>query len=229
MAKKQPMIVNGESFATKKDLQERIRGILWSYRNGDTVNMFDAPFLTSLFQQHPDADQKIGAGIACIEVRRNPVYMNTQGFWIVRADGTETDISYLECLTPTSHAKRFERACRAAVEPDTIRFKELFFADATTTVKQCPFTGDQLSFVGSHVDHIAPLTFKRLVSDFIAWANLNIDNVQIDGRGVDGAIQDTFADDNLRSQWIDYHNEHAKLRVISRMGNLSHAKREVAQ
>lgn len=225
MAKKQPIVINGEAFTTKKDLQERVRSILWSYKDGDAVNMFDTPFLLALFDQHPDAEQKIGVGVNHIEVRRNPVYTQTQGFWIVRTDGTETDISYLECLTPTPHSKRFERACRVAVEPSTMAFKQVFF-DNAIGIQPCPLTGDVLTFIGSHVDHVAPQTFKSLLADFVRDMSLDIEKIQVDGRGIDGVVQDTIADESLRRQWIQYHNEHAVLRVISRTGNLSHAKRK---
>lgn len=217
------MIINGESFSTKKELQERVRSILWAYKSGDIVNMFDTPFLLSLFAQHPQAEQKIGCGVARIEVRRNPVYTQTQGFWIVRADGTETDISYLECLAPTPHSKRFERACRVAVEPSTMAFKQRFFDDLVGPAL-CPYTGERLSFVGSHVDHVPPETFKSLLADFIRCYSIDVESVQIDGSGIDGAIQDTIADVQLNKLWIDYHNACANLRVISRTANLSHAK-----
>ncbi|TXH46397.1 MAG: DUF3223 domain-containing protein [Desulfurellales bacterium] len=224
MSNRKCFVVNGESFKTKKELQDRVRSILWAYRHGDIVNMFDAPFLTELFGMHPSAVQKIGCGIAAIEVRRNPVYTNTQGFWIIRLDGSETDISYLECLTETPHHKRFERACRVAVEPSIIKFKQQAF-DAAGGKLRCPFTGDWLSFAGAHVDHIAPKTFQSMLADFVRKHGIDVESVKVNGKCVDGAIQDTLDNAGLEQSWIQYHDALADLRVVSRTGNLSHAKK----
>lgn len=224
MRKHQSIVVNGEEFSSKKALQERVRSILHSYRSGNVVNMFDAPFLLSLFSRHPAADQKIGCGVAQIEVRKNLVYTHTQCFWIVRVDGTETDISYRECLSPTSHAQRFANACRAAVEPSTMAFKQRHFDSLSGQPYYCPLTGELLRFVGSHVDHIPPQTFSAILATFITRFDINVDAVVIDGRGIDGSIQDTLRDSVLEQQWIDYHDSVANLRVVSRAGNLSLAK-----
>lgn len=224
MSKRKGFVVNGEEFKTKKELQDRVRSILWSYRDGDTVDMLDTPFLIDFFHLHPSADQKVGCGIAAIEVRRNPVYTQTQGFWIVRSDGSDTDISYLECLTETPHHKRFERACRVAVEPSVIWFKQTAFDNAGGFL-HCPFTGEKLTFTSCHADHIAPKTFQSLLADFVRIHGIDIDSLQVNGKGDDGAIQDTLDNADLERLWIEYHDRHAELRIVSRIGNLSHAKR----
>lgn len=226
MGSKKEFIVNCERFATKKALQDRVRSILWSYRDGDVVDMFDTPFLLALFLRHPNAEQKIGCGVAQIEVRRNPVYTNTQGFWIVRLDGSATDISYLECLTETPHHKRFERACRVAVEPSIIKFKQQAF-DAAGGKLQCPFTGEWLTFAGAHADHVAPKTFQALLAEFVELYRIDVAKVTVNGRGVDGVVQDTLDNTELERVWIQYHDTNATLRIVSRTGNLSHAKRGV--
>jgi hypothetical protein len=224
MANRSELIVGGELFKTKKALQGRVRKILWSYRDGDVVDMFDTPFLLALFMRHPSAEQKVGCGVAQIEVRRNPVYTNTQGFWIIRLDGTATDISYLECLTETPHPKRFERACRVAVEPSIIEFKQQAF-DAAGGKLQCPFTGEWLTLAGAHADHVAPKTFRALLAEFVDLYGIDIDKVTVNGRGVDGVVQDTLDSTELERVWVQYHDANAVLRIVSRTGNLSHAKK----
>lgn len=224
MSSREDIVVNNEVFKTKKALQERVREVLWFYRDGDVVDMFDTPFLISLFMRYPNAEQKIGCGISHIMVRRNLVYRQTQGFWIMRVDGSETDISYLECLTETPHHKRFERACRVAIEPSIMGFKQLAFALSAGLIA-CPLTGDILTLTDSHADHIAPKTFKKLLADFVKIHGIDISGVSVNGRGVDGAIQDTLDSTELEKQWIAYHDANADLRIVSRLGNLSHAKK----
>lgn len=224
MATRKEIIVNCEMFRTKKALQERVRKILWSYRDGDVVDVFDEPFLIALFHRHPDAEQKIGCGIDFIEVRRNLIYAQTQNFWIIRKDGSETDISYLECLTETPHHKQFERACRVAIEPSIMNLKRQAF-DLAGGVLTCPVTGELLTFVGSHADHIAPKTFQVLLADFVAEHGIDIATVGVNGRGIDGIVQDTLDSTKLEQAWIAYHDANANIQIVSRAANLSHVKK----
>lgn len=224
MASRKEIIVNNEVFKTKKALQDKVRKILWWYKDGDTVDMFDTPFLIDLFKRHPDADQKIGSGIAEIIVRSNPVYTQTRCFWIIRTDGSETDISYLECLTETPHHKRFERACRVAIEPSIMKFKRQAF-DLAGGFLTCPFTGELLTFAGSHADHIAPKTFQSLLADFVKTHEIDVESVGVNGRGADGIVQDTLDSTDLERAWIAYHDANADIQIVSRTANLSHVKK----
>lgn len=215
-------VINECVFKSKKAVIDRVRQILWSYKDGDCLSANDFNFMSNIFQLHPNFVQKAGVGIKDILVKTNAIYSNVQEFWIIRIDATQTDISYLECLSPTSHKKRFYRACRVAIEPYTMRFKSDVFCNQEYVI--CPFTNEKLSFVGSHVDHVPPKTFSRLIDQFISEYAIDIDSTEILGRD-DGVVQDTFADVKLQLLWVDYHQTHADLRVISPKANLSHVKR----
>ena len=76
------------------------------------------------------------------------------------------------------------------------------------------------------MDHKAPLTFQRLVSDFIAERGVRIDEIEILGKTEDNVYQDTFADIGFQKAWVDYHNTHATLQVVSKSANLSILKRK---
>lgn len=217
-------IINNENFYTKKALQDKIKEILWKYNLNEIVNNDDFDFLCAVFKYHPDSDLKVGSGINYIKVKQNPVYTNTRGFWLYRLDGTDTDISYTECLTPTSKRKKVYNACRTAIEPSILAFKNNIFLNATEEI-YCPYTNEKLTFYTSHVDHEKPLEFLTLINMFITQYRIDIDSISINDATPDGIVQDKFNDKVLEQLWIDFHNSHAKLRVLSKYGNLSHARK----
>lgn len=224
--KKQEFSVCGEKFATKKELTERIREILYSYKDGKQLNMFDFPFMLDVLAMHPLASQKIGCGVSRMEVRENPVYKKNFGFWLIRNDGTETDFSFVECLSPSSQRKKVLAAFRASIEEQTMQFKRNFFDSCVGGVAKCSLTGETITFLNSHVDHMSPRTFENLFDTFLIDNNLNVEGVELSGEGVDGNIQDKIADGQLDGKWKEFHRMNAVLRVVSRFGNLSIAKTE---
>ena len=216
---RKPIEIAGETFKTQTAAIERIRGIMASYHNGATVNMFDLAFLQDLLRRHPDAESKIGIGVASIFVDRNPQYPSTRTFFLVRVDGSSTDFSFMECLRPTPHDKKVLRAFRAAVEPYTLQFKRDHF-DRVGEPAICPITGESIRFVGSHVDHAAPMTFEALAAAFLAGEGLTPEDVAV-AETADHTYYDRLTDPDLEQRWIDFHNARAVLRVVSRPANLS--------
>ena len=127
MAKRQIYQVAGETFPTKKALTERVRGIVAAYPDGAELSPAELGFMVDLLENHPQAETKIGAGVERITVIRNPIYTHTRGFYLYRVDGSGTDFSWVECLTPTPYAKKVRAALRVAIEPDTMEYKRRFF------------------------------------------------------------------------------------------------------
>jgi hypothetical protein len=221
MGKSQSYSIAGEFFKTKGALQDHIRQILYRYVDLQYLSQEDFGFMLEVLKLHPNSDIKIGVGAKAMYVKQNPIYRNTRGFWVVREDNSETDFSFFECLKETPHEKRFMNACRVSVEPYTIDFKNKFFSQLQSKIGRCPITGKTLTFTSSHVDHIAPNTFQNIVSRFIAELKINVSQVKINGKGEDGIFQDTFDDKELEKTWVEYHNAHAKLQIVSPGANLS--------
>ena len=218
-------IVGGENFASKEALATRVKKLLWSYKPGERLSPVDQMFIAELLKRHPGYEQKKGSGIDYIHVRSNPVFKNTQGFWLVRIDGTETDFSYKECITPTKNNKiRVRAACRTAIEQSVLRVKKAFF-HGRTEIAVCPFTGEILTWDNSHVDHAMPKTFQFLLDSFLKETGLDIEAIKVVGEGIDNAIVDIFEDKKLECRWIDYHDKHADLRIISATANLGVARK----
>jgi hypothetical protein len=218
---RQSFVIAGESFASKKALIDRIRGILHGYPEKTALKAGDHALLMDLLSRHPEAEQKIGPGVARFWVQTNPVYTNTRNFWALRTDGTTTDFSYLECLNPSTPMQRFHRACRAAVAPDIMDFKVRFFAQRPEYA--CPYTGEALSLHNAHVDHAIP--FASLVAQFIHARQIEVAAVPIAGRAEDHTCLDRFVDRALEQDWRMFHQDQAQYRVVSPTANLSLLRR----
>lgn len=223
MAKKLTFTINGERFEKKTDLEDYIRNIVARYKDNQPLDWFDLPFVLDLLGNHAHAENKIGCGVAAIVVRRNPVYRQNRGFVLQRTDGTETDFSWRECIKPTPHSKKVRIACRALVEPYTRAFKQKFF-DECGDEAVCPITGESIRFLGSHVDHEPPMTFEAIFRNFVKEYRIDIDRVELKDVLADNKYYDELTDPEIIANWIDYHTQHATLRVVSAKANLSNIK-----
>lgn len=215
---RQPITLGGKTFDNKTHVADYIKMILKDYPLGPLQDESLA-VVSELFSFHPEADTKMGAGIARIEIRINHNYSNTaRGFWIVRTDGSETDISYKKCLEgDRAYRNQFLHACRFAIKEHINAFKNEFFRVALKPT--CALTGVSISPDNSHVDHIPPYTFSRIVDAFVVLNELNIDAPGLCLSGFDGLLIPTFADPLLRDRFVQFHNNLASLRVISAAAN----------
>lgn len=213
-------IVASERFPTKKALTERVQKLLQATPLLTPISGPDEVFLRALFQRHPDAAEKIGRGIASIQIELNPPY-NKRGFWITRTDGSRTDISYRECVSPANRERDYLLAFRSAVAPDIIAFGNQVFSESPVL---CPITGESLSLGYSHTDHIPPLTFAALVAEFLRANNLAPADISTSGHG-NGECSLEITDAALKQRWIDFHRQHARLRIISPAANMKQGAR----
>lgn len=209
--------VNGQDFRTQQELTTYVRAILNRYPLGQSVDLFDYPFMLDLLRRHPDAEQKIGSGASAIYVGETPPY-RTRCFFLIREDGSETDFSYLECIRATPHANKVRLALRAAIEPQILAYKQVAFAAAGWV--NCPDTGARLVLATAHVDHRAPLTFERLIEMFLAHEGLDFDAIEVIP-SADLTYHDELVDPALRARWVQFHQEHARLEIVSATANLS--------
>lgn len=227
MGKRKPYIINNEEFRTLQDLRIRIRAIRDTYPDNVYINPNDLAFMCNVLNRHESADYKIGCGVAAMYVKTVPMYKNNRCFWLVRQDGSETDFSFEMCLRnkPESRLIKFKQACRSAVSEEVSVFKREFFRTKTKFCAKCPFTGEVITPTQSHVDHAPPWTFDNIVSGFIKEYLVDVDDVEIRGIREDKMLRNEIDNDNLKQRFIDYHNERAELRVISKQANLSIVKR----
>lgn len=203
---------------TQIETRARVQAILYSGLRGPIVNSADLAFLAALFNQHPAADSKLGCGIERIEIRLNR--FNSPGFWIVRRDGSETDISYRVCISGArSHRSLVLSALRHAVVDQVMDFK----ASAMHAGARCALTGQPLD-EKCHVDHTPP--FIELAQEFAALHG-GFDAVHIEP-SADGMIGRGLADVVLRDQWCEFHRKRATLSLVTPEANIQKGAKQLS-
>jgi len=173
--------------------------ILNVYEDGKDLSNDDFLIMIDVLKEHPSYEDKARGGVIRMWVETT-MYGN-KCFHLERQDGTKTDFSYLKCFNPSSHRTDYLKACRKAVEPIIIDFKNKAYGKLGKEV---------------HVDHDLPYPFIKIARMF---ANIHsLDDIKIK-RG-DNKLGVEFEDKELEKEWIVFHNKYAKLRIISAEANL---------
>ena len=210
------MILAGEVFATKVALAKRAQKILHGPLR--VLQGQEYSFVLALLQQHPNADQKIGCGVTRIRVVQAQVWKKNHAFELERMDGTRTDFSYRQCISPSSNRSKFAKACRVAIVDQVLEAKRKAFVAGTTL--ECPVTGELVTWSNCHVDHEGPWTFLAIVEAFIADRAVDVDTA-VDLAPRDGETEQQFANPETRLSFQIFHALRARLRVVSARANLS--------
>jgi hypothetical protein len=184
----------------------------------DTVEL-----LLGVVAAHPQSRQKAGVGITGFFVARSPEYPS-RCFYLRRIDGTETDFSWNEAISPTQPLLRLKMACRNAIYGQKKEYKDTEWPMHVDGTKTCPITGEEFDRDTAHVDHQPPQTFSKLVDDWMNEEGVALGDVGIDHIG-DMMCVDTFQDDAQRDSWRSFHSKHAILRLVSATGNLRQGAR----
>ena len=96
MGRSIPVDLEVTTFKSRTAAREFFQAMLRRYRVGDRVNTTDQVLLSELLKRHPEAAQKIGAGIDHFEVLGAD--FDTQCFHVFRTDGTYEDFSLHACV-----------------------------------------------------------------------------------------------------------------------------------
>lgn len=172
------------------------------------LNPWDEAYLAELLERHPHADEKIGVGIAGIGVQTVPGY-RTRGFYVQRIDGTRTDFSYRQCLTPSTPRADVIQAMRLAIADQIIAFKIARFDG------RCEVTGEPLDWHDADIDHAEPL-FKDIAD---AFADLygGYEHITLLPSIDNGIGQELHPD--ITAHFQAFHRDRAVLRIVSKPTN----------
>lgn len=208
-------LVNGQVFKTQAALTDAIRAVMARYIPGETLDQDDTDFMWDVLAMHPNAAEKMGAGVASIGIQFNAKYRNKE-FMLTRTDGTSTDFSYRKCIRPPTNRAQFLVACRQSIAPGIIAFKTLFFRSTPNPV--CPLSGEALTPRNCHIDHEPPVTFRYIAERFVIKHKIDMDWIVLKTGGDNNC--DVVMPTDVDKLWTDYHWKHAQLRVISAEANL---------
>lgn len=198
----------------KKQAMARCHEIVDRTADYKSVTDEDFEFLLWLLDRHPRASEKIGDGVARLTVQ--PIAMGTRGFIIHRVDGSSTDFSYYKCISAPSDVAEVRKAMRRAVADQVIAFKRGVVEQGPLV---CAVTGEPLTWDSAHVDH-APPVFLVLADQWAALAG-GYPAIHL-SPSKDGEIGRTLLNPE---PWQAFHQEQARLRIVSRLTNLSLLRR----
>jgi len=218
MTKKPKYEIGGQAFHTKDDVLNHAKKIKEAQEDFEPISDEAAlNFLGDLIARHPNAEEKIGCGIKSIVVSYNDE-KGAREFQILRNNGSRDNFSPRKCIFQISPNADLHEACRDAVKDQITAYRIKTFTENSTPA--CPYRGITLTDENSHVDHTPPLTFEKLVKDWMNDLGLSRENVQL----TDSGAMKILGDENQLQSWQDYHQRHAQLRLLSIAANLSESK-----
>lgn len=91
-----PITIGALHFVKRGDAAAFLQAMLHRYDVGDKVSAPDEEVLRAALALHPEAEEKIGCGVAHFSVRSAD--FGTKCFWINRPDGTTEKFSYKACI-----------------------------------------------------------------------------------------------------------------------------------
>jgi hypothetical protein len=165
-------------------------------------------FFVSLFQRHPNKEEKEVSLIIDISIRRfpksprtNPLPVQAHQFFIIKNNGKEDSISWTSCVNGEINPiqKRLNWVMRQAIEQQTRDFK-------TKNLTPCEFCKATVNLT---VDHI--IKFKQLKDDFI-----KLNPVYPTEFSKNELSQEIFREEDkyYSELWQKYHYTNATLRIL---------------
>lgn len=214
---KQPLEIGALSFPTKGMATKHYRAILHRYDIGAPIPEPDATQLRWLLDRHPEADTKIGTGIAYFSVR-SALY-GTRCFEAVRTNGETTDFSLGSCIdgqpqTPLTEALQ---AMRAEVAEEIKQKKWQHFRNSALPSgnAHCAISGKEISLDEAYADHAPPNAFKSIAMRFLHQHDI-VPSTNFVTPPKDNQYRPAMADRDLAAQWKKFHDREAVIRIVAR-------------
>ncbi|WP_324833324.1 DCL family protein [Pseudomonas saxonica] len=209
-----PVVLPSRTFAAQGEATAFFKAMLARYGDGEFLNSDDEDILYELLQRHPEADEKIGAGVQAFYRQRSPDHP-TSCFHVLRVDGKKTDFGYPACITGRAPGLRhgFYEACRRSVVPELMHQKQQLF-DFSPSGVRCVKTGELTTIHTSEYRHTEP-RFRDIVSGFIQAKNLAITPSMVTV-SKDMQYQTVFTDPAMAREFIEFHATVAKLEIFKK-------------
>lgn len=199
-----------KAFPLKKDKQHRIKTLLNSHALNTPLEGKDLNAAIAVLAGHPDLTQKVGVGIAAVDIR--PALHGTRCFHVIRADGSSTDFSYLKCLSAPTPRQEVHSACRNALKADHDLVKTYRLAASPF----CELTGMPITAENSHVHHAPPM-FDNIADSFAEQQGGHDVLAGRLERG-DNVYGNNMNEDDRRA-WLTWHGQRAVLQLVHRSAN----------
>lgn len=194
-------------FRTKKEALTRVRAIVATAPSFRPLVNADADLAMALLALHPDRAAKVGPGVSHVYVAPAPRYARHRCLWVKRSDGSRTDFSFHEALSPSSgHAKRL-RAARQLVDCQVDEWR------ASRTDRRCATCGAGGAL---HVDH-ANRPFVRIYEAWERHVGREPELAPI----TDASADERFACESDAASWQRFHSAEARFQLLCPRCNMA--------
>lgn len=209
--------LNKVHYTTLKNARDKVREILYRVAEMEDLSGDDFLVVKDLFLNHPEASIKAPDGIHGFVVKT--VYQSghaTKCFNVRRQDGTLVDFSFNVALRGelTSLQTLILAACREAVFDQICAFKS---KASQIGYFQCAISGIPIDPDDAECDHLAPVTFQKLVNDWqLVLANEGHQAISEYDLSSNAEVRTevVFVNQSLRESFARYHEAYAVLRII---------------
>lgn len=202
-------------FATLKEAQRFFQHLKDEvYEPGELWSIEHSYALYELIKQrHPNAEEKIGEGVAYAGTTIGPTYENAF-FYFQQTSGSTIDASYRKAISPPSPLTVLSAALRNEIREQIKEFRTQFFK--LNPVAICPITGKKVTLENCHVHHELPNDFSTLVKDWLERTSNQPKDIELfeEAQGIK-KIKDRIAS----RSWRSYHKKNAVLQVVSIEGH----------
>jgi len=215
-------------FKYKKDAINHYKKILNYYKFSEPLGEADFNDVLNLLKIHPNAQEKIGAGVK--EIIIDETRYKTKCFNVIRVDSSSEIFSYIKCINGNlSDLAKFRKTCIDVIADDVRLVKLSFFKGNSKKGRvRCQETGKLSRWEELNVDHRQPNTFSVIVDRFIELYRIDLASVEYI-ETIDNVY--LFKANDLAENFKKYHKEKANLRLVRKDVNLgrSHLARNTRQ
>lgn len=228
----QKMLVGKVVFNSKSECQRYVKNIIEKYTYHNSVlnhwelSEEDNLFISELFYNYysPDSNEdKIPLdSIERFSIKNNKGYgVNNYCFQIhLYAHDQPRTFSYKRCFQAEfSESNIIQTALRNEVHDQILVYK----INLLNSNIKCPELGVALTLTNSEVDHVYPMTFSKIASDFISLSGLSLDDIQYSIK----LERYIFKSIELSYNWRMYHSRRAKLQLISKQAHNSRTNNSI--
>lgn len=199
-------VVGEFSFAKKGEVEQLLRSVLEELEVGAMVtDSFVADLLTSLAREHPEATEKVGAGIEWWVVASNKdLGYTSKGFRAKQRGRDELVLfSYTDVLRPPKQRALVAEALTKEALDITRRFRTEAFASGPV---QCALTGKIIpEKTMADAVHLTPPR-SQLHEAFLESEGLTYDSVEVVKHPVESGYR--LVDRELAERWRNFQEEH---------------------
>lgn len=222
---RRPIMFLGKIYKTQTEFEQYIKTLLYNDIGicNDIKNIHPNYYniLIELLKRHPDFICKT-QHMCNIKIVKNKLNINALEIIIINKDTSETDIAWSVAITGKHKTDKAElmSAMRSSIEEQIKYFRK----NNKTKCTLCPNTQNL------HVDH--DTYFDELSANFIKI--MKNENIKIPNKFNelnDDTHRRCFLDtDNLfEKNWVEYHKNNAKLRILCSNCNLTRPKSKTLQ